>query len=270
MTKNEQRVIGACLRSLKDFSQVVVVDSLSTDRTVAISRELGAEVVDFDWNGAYPKKKQWILDNVQFRNSWVLYVDADERPTPMLVKEMAAVTRKSGPSAFDIPLSYVFMGRELRHGHQVIKRALLDRMKCKFPEVDDLMVANMWEVEGHYQPQVEGDVVRLAEKLRHDDEDPLYGYFSRHNRYSDWEAHIRLSPLAQSQIAKSRSFQGRLFSHAPLKPLAFFFYSYVVRRGWKDGRQGFDYAVALAFYYWQISVKTREARAAVSRQKAGG
>jgi len=58
----------------------------------------------------------------------------------------------------------------------------------------------------------------------------------------------------------SRSRQGKFFNRLPFKPIVFFIYSYFIRRGLLDGRAGFNYAVALSFYYWQISIKTSERR----------
>jgi glycosyltransferase involved in cell wall biosynthesis len=78
MTKNEELNIAKCLRSLNDFAEVFVVDSDSTDNTRTIAESMGARVVHFSWNGKYPKKKQWCLDNLSFSHDWVLFVDADE------------------------------------------------------------------------------------------------------------------------------------------------------------------------------------------------
>ena len=89
MTRNEAQNIGPCLEALSRFDQVFVVDSGSGDGTAEIAAGLGATVVPFQWNGAYPKKKQWCLENLPFRHVWVLYCDADERITPQLGDEIA-------------------------------------------------------------------------------------------------------------------------------------------------------------------------------------
>lgn len=261
LTKNEELVIERTLRSLSHFDQVIVVDSHSADETRAISIACGAEVVDFSWNRHYPKKKQWSLQHDTVRNDWVLFVDADEYPTPELVRSIStemANSRCEHYGAYDLKLRYSFAGRSLKHGHRVVKRALVHRHRSRFPEVDDLNVSTMWEVEGHYQPIVQGAVGALAGNLCHEDVDPLYDYFSRHNRYSDWEAHLLVNKTLQRQVRGVRSAGGRLFDRVPFKPIAFFLYSYLVRCGFLDGRPGFDYAVALSFYYWQIELKRRE------------
>jgi hypothetical protein len=86
----------------------------------------------------------------------------------------------------------------------------------------------------------------------------LFDYFARHNRYSEWEAYLRAHPSVGRQVARARTSGGRLFQRVPFKPLVFFLYSYVAKAGWRDGRAGFHYAVAHAFYFWQIVVKTAE------------
>lgn len=266
LTKNEEQAIQACLTSLTGISQFIVVDSGSSDSTVELAVAAGAEVVPFRWNGRYPKKKQWALELPNIRHDWVLFVDADERATPALLQELSDFVtseRATGFAAGQMRLSYTFMGRSLQHGHGVRKIALVDRRRAGFPVVDDLGVANMWEVEGHYQPIVNGKVYSFASQLVHLDPDPLFDYFARHNRYSDWEAYLINHPDVRSQVAAARSAQGRIYDHLPAKPLVFFIYSYILRAGWRDGRAGLDYALALAFYYWQIGAKVRDPNSAL-------
>ena len=261
LTKNEEASLPSCLAAVEDFDEIVVVDSHSDDRTVEIAAGAGARVVRFSWDGRYPKKKQWSLENASGGHDWVLMLDADERPSPTLVRELRALLADPGAlaevGAVDIPLEYQWQGRRLRFGHRVTKRALVHRQRVSFPVVDDLAVTNMWEVEGHYQPQTAWAVRPAHGRLLHHDEDPLYGWFARHNRYSDWEAHLRAASMV-GDVARLRSAKGRRFASMPGKPLIFFLYAYVLRAGFLDGRAGFDYAVAQAFYYWQIDVKTRE------------
>lgn len=261
LAKNEARGIAACVARLGDFAEIVVVDSHSDDATVELAEAAGARVVQFTWDGRYPKKKQWSLDNAELSHDWVLLLDADESPTDALIAELRALVpeleeRRYG--AYDIGLRYKFAGRFLDHGHRVVKRSLLDRTVARFPEVGDLEAPGIREVEGHYQPQTERGVSALRGRIEHDDRDPVSSWFERHNRYSDWEAYLRMDAEARSEVASRRTARGRRFDKVPFKPLAFFLYSYVARGGFLDGRPGFDYSVALATYYWQIGVKYRE------------
>lgn len=261
--KNEAENIGRTIASVIDTVEaVVIVDSGSTDGTQQIARELGAEVVDFTWDGGYPKKKQWCLDHVRTDLDWVLLLDGDESPTPELLVELRELfARQPGPDAeadaYDIPLAYWFAGRELRHGYTVHKRSLLNRRTVSFPVVDDLDAPGIREMEGHYQP-VAPRAKRLRARLEHRDLDPMTTWFDRHNRYSDWEAWLEHQPVAREQVRGAKTRQGRLFTRVPFKPVVFFLYAYLARSGFRDGRAGFDYALALSFYRWQIGVKDRE------------
>ena len=260
-TLNEEAAIAECLRSVASFDDVWVIDSGSTDRTVEIATEMGAHVVDFRWNQEYPKKKQWQLDNVDFGHDWVLFLDADERVPAEMVAELRAkrhLLEAPDVAAFDIVLLYFFADRPLRHGHRVSKRSLVHRRRVSYPVVDDLGAPGMGELEGHYQPDAHGEVHWLESELIHYDPDPVATWFTRHNKYSDWEAY--LATHQAGQVNEHRSSQGQVFRKVPLKPLAFFTYSYLARGGFLDGRAGFDYAMANSFYYWQIGVKTRERR----------
>jgi glycosyltransferase involved in cell wall biosynthesis len=259
-TKNEAENIARTVSSVIDHVQaVVVVDSDSTDDTRAIAVSHGAEVVDYVWDGKYPKKKQWCLDNVRPEIPWLLFLDGDETPSPELLAELKAAFAAGPPSvaAFDIPLGYWFAGRRLRHGYTIVKRALMDRTRCHFPEVGDLDAPGMGEQEGHYQPVAES-AARLRSPIEHEDLDPVRTWFERHNRYSDWEAWLELNPQVKEEIRQVKTRQGQLFHKAPFKPLVSFTYAYLFKRGFLDGRAGFDYALAMSFYRWQIGLKTRE------------
>ena len=262
MTKNEEANLRVCLGPLLRFAEVFVVDSNSSDATPAIAAEMGAQLIPFTWNGLYPKKKQWCLDNLPFRYDWVLYVDADEQLSPQLVDEIAVLMR-SGPRAAGYFLRFdnSFLGRRLRHGLENVKLVLFDRHRGRFLDYQDLDVATMWEVEGHYQPMVDGEAAVLRNRALHADFRSLHQYFERLNRYSDWEAIVRsrghITAAGESQLA-SRALLKRIFHRMPAKSLAMFLYSYVYKRGFLDGRAGLAFAATRFFYYWQVGMKLRE------------
>ena len=262
MTKDEEANIAKCLRSVARFAEVFVVDSASRDRTTAIAERLGARVVPFEWNGLYPKKKQWALDHLPFSHDWVLYLDADEEVTPALGDEIATLLER-GPAhnGYFIGFDYVFLGRVLRHGHRVYKLALVQKGRAQFRERDDLDLDDPVEVELHFQPALEGTTATLRERILHHDHDNLFHYFARHNDYSDWEALLRTQGSLLSRDEPQPLFRGtlkRIFARLPFKGTFAFVYSYVLKLGFLDGRAGFHFAVAKAMYYWQVGIKMRE------------
>src|SRR5208337_5118937 len=86
--RNEGRNLPRCLDSLARFGEVYVIDSESTDDTVAIARSHGAKVVQFHYAGGWPKKRQWAMDTLPLEYDWILLLDADEVLTPELVEEI--------------------------------------------------------------------------------------------------------------------------------------------------------------------------------------
>lgn len=262
LAKNEAAAIEDCVRSAQRVSHdVYVVDSDSQDRTRQVAQEAGAEVIDYEWDRTYPKKKQWSLTNVPTRYPWCLMLDADERVSPALAEEISRLFASSPDcSAYDIPLLYYWHGQPLRHGLRVHKRALVNKNEVRFPEMGDLDAPGSWEVEGHYQPVATGRIGRMRAPLLHDDPDPLSDWFGRHNRYSDWEAYIQEDAALRADIRTHKSASGAVLDVLPFKPLVVFLYAYVARLGFLDGRAGLDYALAQAFYRWQVATKRRDLR----------
>jgi glycosyltransferase involved in cell wall biosynthesis len=264
MTKNEEANIGHCLKSVAGFEEIFVVDSGSTDQTISIAEKMGARVIEFHWNGRYPKKKQWCLENLPFSYDWVLFVDADEVVTSRCFNEIAKLLQGSSDFAgYFVGYDYVFMGKVLHHGLKVYKLILFQRKKAQFLEYDDLAVNHMWEVEGHYQPLVNGKVGKLTTSMLHCDHDNLFSFFEKLNRYSDWEAYLRnhrsLSNPASTRL-KSRAFLQNLRDKLPLNWVAVFIYSYFLKLGFLDGGAGFYFAVVMAVYYAMITMKSQEPR----------
>lgn len=263
MTRDEAANLPMCLGALGRFAECFVVDSDSSDGTPELARRLGARVVPFRWNGRYPKKKQWCLDTLPFTRDWVMFVDADERMTPALADEIARLL--AGPpvhAGYFVPGRPVVRNRPLRFGAWNTKLALFDRHKARFPEVPDLDVGTMWEVEGHYQPQLSGTAGFLRNPIDHCDDKPPFAWFERHNRYSDWEAALRADGRMRRLATAEQGFRrwAKLaFDRAPARPLLTFLYAYLFRLGFLDGAEGLDHALGRAFYYWQVGVKMRNA-----------
>lgn len=262
ITRNEAANLPQCLAALSGFGQVIVVDSGSTDGTPDLAAAKGATVVHYRWNGAYPKKKQWCLENLAFAYDWVLMVDADEIITQALAEEISIATSTGNAAGYFIDGRYVFLGRPLRFGLRNRKLCLFNRHRVHYPPCPDLAVATMWEVEGHYQPVIDGPVGGLRNFLWHADQKPFYAWIERHNRYSDWEAQLLADADGVHRLFSHESWPRRtakaIFRALPGRALFAFLHSYVWRLGLLDGATGLHFALARAFYYWQVAVKRRE------------
>ena len=125
--KNEEANIARCLAGLTRAERVIVLDSQSTDRTAEIAKAAGAEVVQFDYRGGYPKKRQWALDTLDIRTDWVLLLDADEFAPPKLWDEIAAaITIPSSFCGYFIVKGFHFLGRRFRFGGFFVRRGPSD------------------------------------------------------------------------------------------------------------------------------------------------
>ena len=122
---NEEENLGLCLSCIADVKNKVVVDSGSTDGTVEIAKKHGCEILRFEWNGHYPKKRNWALFNHKFETPWVLFLDADERVTEVFKEELVKRLPCTTHDCFRVRFDNWFMGRMLRHGDVMCKTALL-------------------------------------------------------------------------------------------------------------------------------------------------
>ena len=102
--------LQTCLALLGDFDEVVVVDSGSVDHTVEVAQQAGAKVLQFKWEGGFPKKRNWTLRNHIFAHPWVLFLDADERMNAEFVAELRETLRDTPHAGFWISFTNWFLG----------------------------------------------------------------------------------------------------------------------------------------------------------------
>lgn len=254
MTRNEEKRLTRCLAPLQAFDEIVVVDSESMDATAAVAAAAGARVVNFRWNGRYPKKRQWCLDNLSFRNDWVLFVDADEVLTDNLVSEIANISFDA--AGYFIRGLYVVDGKIMQRGLANNKIALFHRGLMMFPAVDDLDLPGMGEIEGHYQPVLKDGfkdrkIGRLNEPLLH----YAYeggGWHERHERYAAWERGMNARDAWPADPVPARQVLKRIFRILPGRGVAAFLHSYALKGGFLEGKQGFRLARDRCRYYRMI------------------
>ena len=131
--RNEAHNLPRCLESLRQVGELYVVDSQSTDATVEIARSFGAKVVQFHYQGGWPKKRQWAMDTLPLAYDWVFLVDADEALTPELSEEISQAIQNPRFDGYYIALRLFFLGRALRHsGARFYKLSLFRRAKGRF------------------------------------------------------------------------------------------------------------------------------------------
>ncbi len=110
--KNEELNLPFCIEKLKRFDQIIVIDSGSTDSTIDIANNMGAEVLQFNWNGKFPKKRNWALQNAKILNEWVLFLDADEFVTEEFVNEVGIKIQNTNVNGYTIQFENYFMKKK--------------------------------------------------------------------------------------------------------------------------------------------------------------
>lgn len=218
---NEERDIGDCIRSVAGWThEVVVMDSGSRDRTVALCRELGATVVETDWPGDGPQKQR-ALDRVT--GDWVICLDADERVTPALRDELLAALPAATHDAFSTPRRSTFCGYEVRQSgwwpDRIVR--IFRRGRAQFTPV-----------RTHTRLIVAGTTGSFEHPIYHLAIDSAEEMIEKMNVYSTEGAHTLLA----------RGVRGG-FGKAVLHGLWAFVRTWVLRRGFVDGRYGFTIAL---------------------------
>lgn len=273
--KNEERNIAACLESVAWVDEIWLVDSHSTDRTCEIAEQFGARIVQFDYAGGFPKKKNWALEHLPFKHEWVLLLDADERVTPELKTEIAEVlNHPNGANGYYINRRLIFLGRWIKHcgWYPSWNLRLFKHRLGRFerPHAED--VENAGDVEVHEHVLLNGRAEYLKHDLLHEDFKSIYHFIERHNRYSNWEARVytnlavgdsgassvRASPFG-SPIERKR-FIKRLWARLPFRPLLRFFWMYVVKFGFLDGRAGLIFCTLMTMHEAVIAAKIYETK----------
>ena len=258
LTKNEQQDLPDCLASAAWSDDVHVLDSESTDMTVALAEKAGAIVLVRPFDG-YASQRNFGL-KLPYKHDWILILDADERITPELAAEMLAFV-KTAPlnvAAARMRRRDIWWGRWLKHA-----------------QISPFYVRLVRAGRAHYEREinevlvVDGDIIDLTQPFDHYPfSKGLDHWISKHNTYSRMEAEViangalikpswRIAILG-NDFSERRVHQKAIFYGLPARPFIKFMYMFVVRRAFLDGWPGIRYAVLQAIYEYFIVLKTKE------------
>jgi glycosyltransferase involved in cell wall biosynthesis len=264
--RNEAKNLPRCLQALKDVGEVYVIDSQSTDNTVEIARSHGAQVVQFHYQGGWPKKRQWAMNTLPIAYDWILLLDADEALTPELAEEIRWAIQNPAIDGYSILLRTWFLGRVLRHGDVGLWKLSLfrrgkGRYECRLKGQD----ASMADMEVHEHVVVEGATAKLRHPVIHHNVESLSRYIQKHDEYSNWESRVLLEgndtdlppSFLGNQAQRRRWLKRRLFA-VPGSPVLIFLYRYVLRFGFRDGVPGLVYCGFQAIQMFHTKAKMYE------------
>jgi glycosyltransferase involved in cell wall biosynthesis len=246
ITFNEERNVRDCLESVKWADEIVVVDSGSTDATVAICREYGTRVLVSDWAGHVAQKNK-AVDSAT--HEWVFCIDADERVSARLRSEIAAVLSSDPDHAgYTVPRLTWYGNRWIQHGswYPDRKLRLFARGRGRFTGTDP-----------HDRVQVQGSVGRLNGDLLHYSYRGISHHLEQMNRYTTRMAALKAEAGVRWPLARM-----------VVRPVGKFLKMYVLRQGFRDGVPGLIVAVLGSVYeflkyakLWELSRRSTGAGA---------
>ena len=268
--KNEAANLPRCLASVQWTGEIFVVDSQSTDDSARIAEQHGARVEQFHFNGVWPKKKNWALENLPFENEWVFILDADEVLPAQAEKEFASAIANAGDIAgYWINRRFYFLGRWLKHAYYPNWNLRLFRHSLgRYEKLTDVKT-DSGDNEVHEHVVVKGPTSRLRCEMDHYAFPSIDVFIEKHNRYSNWEARVAVEnregqALAHEHVDLKRSLKA-LAKRLPFRPLLRFLYIYVWQKGFLDGREGYYFARLHAMYESLSVAKTYEYRKKLER-----
>lgn len=268
-TLNEEQNLPGLLESVSWADDIVVLDSLSSDRTREISEAAGARWFERAYDGR-GNHQNWAMEHIEFKHRWVFYLDADERMTPELRAEIESIAaawesgemsiEKSDPVAYYCGRKNIYKGRWLKH-------AMPPGNIMRFFQPPHIRFARL----ANPAPTVDGEIGYLREHFIHNNfSKGLAEWFERHNRYSTYEAKETIKALADQPVRLGNLFSGdrntrrlelkNLSFRMPGRPYLKFLYMYLLQRGFLDGGAGLTYCTLQAIYEYQIVLKVREMR----------
>lgn len=261
LTLNEESNIESVLESVRTFQDVVVYDSYSSDNTVAIAQARGARIVQRKFDN-WAAHQNWALANIEFRNPWVFYLDADERMTPALEEEIVGIAADPAEAhvGYYCGRDNYFMGRLIRRCYPPVP--ILRFFKPRYVTYERLV---------NPVARVDGPVGQLRQRFLHYNfSKGLTEWIDKHNKYSLAEAMeairvadegtARVSDLFHGDKAARRAALKRLAWKLPMRPWLKFFWLYYVRGGFLDGWPGLVYCRLQAIYEYFIVLKVKELR----------
>jgi glycosyltransferase involved in cell wall biosynthesis len=278
LTFNEERNIRDCLASLTGWvEQLFVVDSGSTDGTVRIAREMGAEVLTHSFEH-YGAQRNWALENCPLRARWVLNIDADERVTPEMRASIERALQDDDAALCGYLFSRrtVFMGKWIRHGGHYpawhLRLFRVGRGRC-----EERLYDQHFRCDGPTR-QLPGDII--------DTLTPSIAVFStRHIRWAQLEAEeqerdargdveaSRIRGNARGNAIETRRWMRERYATLPLfvRPTLYFLYRYLVRLGFLDGVEGLIFHFLQGFWYrFLVDAMIFERRKNMKREGAAG
>ena len=260
--KNEEKNLPACLSAIgRGFvRKVVIIDSGSTDGTQEIAQQFGVEVVDFKWDGKFPKKRNWYLRSHKPDTKWILFLDADEVLTKDLKEELLATLPNSDKVGYWLNYSIYFEGKPLKGGYPLKKLALFRFGAGEYERIDEEAWSQL-DMEIHEHPVLRGEIGTIHSRIDHRDLRGPEAWKKKHEEYAQWEARRYRAMVGDPSVRRQWTPIQRIkyaLMGTPLIAPAFFLGCFLLMGGFRDGRRGFAWARLKAGYFSEVTKLVRE------------
>lgn len=232
LTKNEEKVIEKCIKSLFFCDKVLVVDDNSSDKTVEISKRNKAQVITHPLNGDFAVQRNFALSQV--KTEWALFVDADEIVTPQLAAEVKSSMFDKQSNGYYIKRQDELFGRTLRYGELLNK---------KFVRLGRVGIGK-WDGKVHETWNIKGKVITLENPLIHKPHQTIIEFISEVNYYSS----LRAEELYKSGVRASSI---SIIFYTFFK----FMHVYVVKFGFADGIPGLILSLIMTLHTFLVRGK---------------
>lgn len=260
--KNEERNLSKCLECIGKglVAKIVIIDSSSTDATAEIAKQYKIELLNFKWDGKFPKKRNWFLINHTPPTKWILFLDADEYLTNDFKREVREKLRQDNKSGYWLNYTTHFMGKKLKGGYPLKKLALFRVGSGLYEEVDEKYWSQM-DMEVHEHPILKGEVGEIKSKIDHQDFKGISHFINKHSEYAHWEAERYLHTIRHHKISCSWTWRQRL-KYRLVRSIfigpTFFLGTFFIFGGFRDGFRGLKYAFFKMCYFNRIYKLIRE------------
>jgi glycosyltransferase involved in cell wall biosynthesis len=252
LTRDEEANLPQALASVTGWaSAVFVLDSGSTDRTMEIAKVQGAKVFTHAFEN-YASQRNYALKELPIETEWVMFLDADEwLPEDLKSEITAVVASRPRENGFFVAYKLMWMGKWIRRGYYPTWLMRLFR--------NATAVCGERGVNEHVQ--VEGETGYLKHPFIHEDRKGISSWIEKHDRYADLEAKLLLERgrggagrLAGSQAQRKQWIRANVWYRLPplVRPFLYFFYRYVLRGGFLDGRAGLSFHFLQALWYQML------------------
>ncbi|MDA7448580.1 glycosyltransferase family 2 protein [Planktomarina temperata] len=249
-TLNEGRNLTKCLDAISSFKEVYVVDSGSIDDTLKIAELHKASIIKFDWNGKFPKKRNWFLENIPISAEWVLFLDADEILTAESIREILYKTTRSKNDAHFITYNNFFKGKRMRFGIPQRKLSLI-RKHLRFEKITDTSFSK-YDMEIHEHPIGAKKIGRIKSRVIHHDYKGIEHFITKHVNYAKWEAERFNNISKNTPLNLRQQIKYSLIKYKCL-PFIYFILDYFVFGRIIDGRTGLSYS-SYKFHYFKMII----------------